>query len=81
MSLVLQSCCPQSCADDQRLIEEKKRAVLAAHGSGLEKGTEIGKDLLSLCIKANMGSDLRPDQKMTDDEILGQITTFVRLLT
>lgn len=55
--------------------------MLAAHGSGLEKGTEIGKDLLSLCIKANMGSDLRPDQKMTDDEILGQITTFVRLLT
>jgi len=27
---------------------EKKRAVAASHGTGLEKGSDIGKDLLSI---------------------------------
>jgi hypothetical protein len=31
------------------LIEEKKRAIREAHKGGLEKGHDIGKDLLSIC--------------------------------
>ncbi|KAL7423550.1 hypothetical protein Q5752_001130 [Cryptotrichosporon argae] len=61
----------------KRLIDEKKRAVLAANAGELEKGTDIGKDLLSIVVRANMAADLRPDQKLTDDEMLAQITTFM----
>lgn len=29
-------------------------------------------------VRANMAADLRPEQRLTDDEVLAQITTFVR---
>ncbi|WWC98172.1 hypothetical protein V866_005063 [Kwoniella sp. B9012] len=61
----------------QKLIDEKKRAILAAHEHGIEKKEDIGHDLLSHLIKANMASDLRPDQRLSDDEVLAQITTFM----
>nr|XP_018259389.1 cytochrome P450 [Kwoniella dejecticola CBS 10117]OBR81547.1 cytochrome P450 [Kwoniella dejecticola CBS 10117] len=61
----------------QRLIDEKKRAIAAAHHDGFEKQADIGNDLLSHLIKANMASDLRPDQKLSDEEVLAQITTFM----
>lgn len=32
---------------------------------------------LLIIVRANMASDLRADQRMTDDEVLAQITTFV----
>jgi cytochrome P450 len=58
-------------------MENKKKAVRALFAGEVEKGSDIGKDLLSLVIKANMASDLRADQQLTDDEVLAQITTFV----
>ncbi|RXK38459.1 hypothetical protein M231_04224 [Tremella mesenterica] len=60
-----------------RLLEEKKQAVRKAHSEGLEKGTDIGRDLLSILVKANMASDLKPEQRMSDSEVLAQITTFM----
>lgn len=75
-------------AHEQRLIAEKKRAIAATHTTGLEKGDDIGKDLLSNCrmsiheaplmsVRANMAADLKPEQRLSDDEVLAQITTFV----
>ncbi|WVR08887.1 hypothetical protein IAU60_005946 [Kwoniella sp. DSM 27419] len=61
----------------RRLIEDKKKAIAAAHAGGLEKNEDIGNDLLSILIRANMAADLRADQKMSDDEVLAQITTFM----
>lgn len=60
-----------------RILAEKKAAVRKAHAGGLEKGDEIGKDLMSILVRANMASDVRPEQRMTDDEVLAQITTFM----
>lgn len=60
----------------QHLVEEKKKAVRADH-TNLEKSSDIGRDLLSILIKANMASNLTPDQRLTDDEVLAQITTFM----
>lgn len=37
----------------QRLIQEKKWAIKQAHTTGLEKGDDIGKDLLSLCSESS----------------------------
>jgi hypothetical protein len=33
---------------EQRLVEDKKRAILAAGDGGLEKGSDMSKDLLSV---------------------------------
>ncbi|KAH7101316.1 cytochrome P450 [Auriculariales sp. MPI-PUGE-AT-0066] len=54
----------------RQLIAEKKRALAAG-----EKGA--GRDLLSLLIQANMDKDLPGHLKLTDDEVLGQIPTFL----
>lgn len=52
------------------LIQKKKDAVLSGNAE------KEGKDLLSLIVRANMDPDLKATQKMTDEEVLGQITTF-----
>lgn len=62
-----------------QLVREKQQAVLdekASHGgTALEKGKD--KDLLSLLIKANMDTDLPPEQQLTVEQILNQIPTFL----
>jgi cytochrome P450 len=37
----------------------------------------VGKDLLSLIVKANMASDLQDSQRLSDEEIIYQISTFL----
>lgn len=43
----------------------------------LGKGAEVGKDTLSLLLKYNMAPDLKPSEKLTDEEVLGQIGSLV----
>lgn len=61
----------------KKIVEDKKREVMSAHSEGLEKREDIGDDLLSILIKANMASDVKPEQKLSDEEVLDQITTFM----
>lgn len=61
----------------KKIVEDKKREVMSAHSEGLEKREDIGNDLLSILIKANMASDVKPEQKLSDEEVLDQITTFM----
>ncbi|KAI9636876.1 cytochrome P450 [Dioszegia hungarica] len=61
----------------QKLMDDKKKAIKASFDEGLQKGDDIGKDLLSICIRANMASDLAPEQRLSDEEVLAQITTFL----
>jgi hypothetical protein len=63
------------------LVEEKKRAVIAAAGGDKnnvvrEKGTTKGRDLLSLLIKANMASDLPADQRLSDEDVLARASAY-----
>ncbi|KDQ16690.1 hypothetical protein BOTBODRAFT_106698 [Botryobasidium botryosum FD-172 SS1] len=61
------------------LVQGKKAAVIAAAGKGgaVEKSNVTSRDLLSLLIKANMASDIPDTQKMSDEEVLAQISTFL----
>ncbi|KAK4685639.1 hypothetical protein P7C73_g4507, partial [Tremellales sp. Uapishka_1] len=62
----------------RQLIDDKKKAILASNvGGNVEKAQDFGKDLLSILIRANMASDLKADQKLSDEEVLAQITTFM----
>lgn len=57
-----------------RLIQEKKRKILEAEE---EASTYSGKDLLSLLLKSNVALDLPPEQRISDDDILHNINTFM----
>lgn len=56
-----------------RLIAEKKASIIAASGeSGVEKKNVIGRDLLTLLIKANMATDVPESQRLSDEEVLAR---------
>ncbi|PCH40422.1 cytochrome P450 [Wolfiporia cocos MD-104 SS10] len=56
------------------LIQEKKRKIAEAEEKGL---THQGKDLLSLLLKSNAAADLPPEQRISDEDILHNVNTFM----
>ncbi|KAH8977228.1 cytochrome P450 [Lactarius akahatsu] len=64
-----------------QLIQDKKAAVLAELSLGasgvVEKHDVQGHDLLSLLIKSNIASDTPESMRMSDEEILSQVPTFL----
>ncbi|KAI0693851.1 cytochrome-450 hydroxylase [Cerioporus squamosus] len=57
-----------------RLIQEKKRKIEEAEKAGTSYG---GKDLLSALLRSNAAADLPPDQRISDEDILHNINTFM----
>ncbi|KAI0360871.1 cytochrome P450 [Trametes cingulata] len=64
-----------------RLVAEKKAAIARAaaekHLDGIERKDLQGRDLLTLLIKANMAKDLPESQRLSDEDVVGQIPTFL----
>lgn len=61
-------------AECAALIAQKTRDVRAA--GTVDEGA-FGKDLLSLLLRSNLRDDLRPEQRMTDEDVFAQVTTFM----
>jgi len=61
------------------LIQKKKAEVAKSMaGEKPSSGTVVvGRDILSALIRANMASDVSLSQRLTDEEVLSQITTFI----
>ncbi|ETW80421.1 cytochrome P450 monooxygenase 43 [Heterobasidion irregulare TC 32-1] len=57
-----------------QLVQEKKRKILKGEQTG--KSYE-GKDLLTLLLKSNVATDLPEEQRISDDDILHNINTFM----
>lgn len=57
-----------------KLIQQKKARILGGEESGLGYA---GKDLLDLLIQSNLATDLPPDQRISDADILHNINTFM----
>ncbi|KAJ7703297.1 cytochrome P450 [Mycena rosella] len=57
-----------------RLIQEKKQKIAEGEKSG---DLYEGKDLLTLLLKSNTATDLRPEHRISDDDILNNINTFM----
>ncbi|KAJ3571759.1 hypothetical protein NP233_g3541 [Leucocoprinus birnbaumii] len=57
-----------------QLIQEKKRKIEEAARCGK---TYDGKDLLSLLLKSNASSDIDPESRISDDDVLHTINTFM----
>ena len=57
----------------KQLLRASKAAILADGGNGNpEKSSWPGRDLLSLLLRANMSTDLPPNQRMTDEDVLAR---------
>ncbi|TXT08897.1 hypothetical protein VHUM_03025 [Vanrija humicola] len=69
--------------DSTRIIQDRVgREIVAARKAELsdvkvDKRADIGKDAISLLLKANMSPDLDDKQRLSDDEVLGQIGTLM----
>ncbi|KDQ54060.1 hypothetical protein JAAARDRAFT_160998 [Jaapia argillacea MUCL 33604] len=68
----------------RQLLDEKKAAVTASleknlNGGEIEvdKKSVQGRDLMSLLVRANMATDLPENQRMTDEDVLAQVPTFL----
>ncbi|KAI0672480.1 cytochrome P450 [Trametes maxima] len=65
------------------LIQEKKTQIqreLAENksgGSSLERKDVQGRDLLTLLLKANMATDIPDSQRLSDEDVLAQVPTFI----
>ncbi|EJU01814.1 cytochrome P450 [Dacryopinax primogenitus] len=59
------------------LIRKEKAAVQQEMQGKLEKSNVGRRDLLSALIRANMSPELALHQRMSDDEVLAQISTFI----
>ncbi|KAJ8489630.1 hypothetical protein ONZ51_g2815 [Trametes cubensis] len=62
------------------LIQDRKAAVLrevTGQRGTIDKKDLPGKDLLTLLIKANMATDIPEHKRLSDEEVLSQIPTFL----
>ncbi|KAI0656548.1 cytochrome P450 [Cubamyces menziesii] len=64
-----------------QLVAERKAAILREasemHKDGIERKDLKDRDLLTLLIKANMAKDIPESQRLSDQDVLGQIPTFL----
>ncbi|KAI0744951.1 cytochrome P450 [Earliella scabrosa] len=64
----------------KQILSERKaeiRRESSEKAGSVEKKDLQGRDLLTLLIKANMATDIPENQRMTDDEVLSQVPTFL----
>jgi hypothetical protein len=56
-----------------KLLANAKATIYATSKSNaVEKSDIEGRDLLSLLVKANMATDLKEEQKMSDEDVLAR---------
>jgi len=61
----------------RQLLGDSKAAIAASEKAG-EKNTVLrGRDLLSLLVRANTATDLSDNQRMSDEDVLAQVPTFL----
>ncbi|KAG2159211.1 cytochrome P450 [Suillus bovinus] len=64
-----------------QLLHNAKAAVIsslsAKKGDFIEKSSLQGRDLLSLLVRANMATDIPENQRLSDEDVLAQVPTFL----
>ncbi|KAI0357855.1 cytochrome P450 [Trametes cingulata] len=64
-----------------QLIAEKKAAILRESSekkdAGVGREKLQGRDLLTLLLKANMATDIPDSQRLSDDDVIAQVPTFL----
>ncbi|CCM04147.1 uncharacterized protein FIBRA_06309 [Fibroporia radiculosa] len=60
-----------------QLIADKKAEIIKAANAGEKGGSLQSRDLLTLLIKANMSTDIPENQRLSDEDVLAQVPTFL----
>lgn len=61
-----------------QIVQEKKAAILAEMGGAkIDKRDVAGHDVISLLLRANLAADVDPAMRLSDEEVLAQIPTFL----
>jgi len=60
-----------------KLIADKKAEIIKAKSAGEKDTSTHGRDLLTLLIKANMSTDIPENQRLSDEDVLAQVPTFL----
>nr|BED42949.1 cytochrome P450 monooxygenase [Trametes versicolor] len=64
-----------------QLVEDRKAAILKEasekHLQGIGRKDLQGRDLLTLLIRANMAQDVPESQRLSNEDVIGQIPTFL----
>ena len=55
-----------------QLIQERKKAIIGESAIGIEKKDIVGRDILTLLMKANLATDTPDNQRLSDDEVLAR---------
>lgn len=63
--------------NSQRVIRTVGKEVIRRKKDALEKGKDPGKDLLTLLLKSNMSNEIPPDQRISNEDLFNQISTFL----
>ncbi|KZS96665.1 cytochrome P450, partial [Sistotremastrum niveocremeum HHB9708] len=63
----------------KKLIADKKKAILESIGKDgkVEEKSVEGKDILSILIRANMATDLPESARLSEEDVLAQVPTFI----
>ncbi|CAD6928041.1 hypothetical protein A4X03_0g188 [Tilletia caries] len=61
----------------RELVERAKAQYAGKDGEKEASMREEGNDLLSLMVKANMSAELKPQQRLSDEELMDMIPTFL----
>ncbi|KAG9003793.1 hypothetical protein FRB93_010809 [Tulasnella sp. JGI-2019a] len=59
----------------RQLVQQKKAALL--HEKGDQSKHATGRDILSVLVRANTALNIKDSEKMTDEEMMGQITIML----
>jgi len=59
-----------------QLVRDKKASIVAEK-AGMERKDMEGRDLLTLLIKANMATDIPENLRLSDEDVLAQVPTFI----
>jgi hypothetical protein len=65
----------------QLVANAKSMVTLSSKSGSVEKNDIVGRDLLSLLVRANMASDLKESQKMLDEDVLARTSIHICHLT
>ncbi|KZV92037.1 cytochrome P450 [Exidia glandulosa HHB12029] len=64
----------------KEIVQKKKAAVLAELGGDsatINKSSVAGNDIITLLLRANLAKDVDPSSRLSDEQIQGQIPTFL----
>jgi hypothetical protein len=60
-----------------RFLGRSRHFFISRKGTTIEKASVQDRDILSILIRANLASDLPDSQRLSDEDVLAQIPTFL----